>query len=582
MKTAAIYTRVSSDQQKENKTIESQVEALVSFAEEKGYVLPEEYIFKDEGYSGAVLVRPGLERIRDLSAEGQIQAVLVYSPDRLSRNYVYQVVLMDELQANGTEVLFINSPRAETPEEALLLQFQGMIAEYERAMIKERSRRGKRHKARSGIINVLSGAPFGYNYIRKTELTHARYEINPREAAVVRKIYQLYTEEMKSIGEITRDLNRDRIPTRKGVSRWERSTVWGILRNPAYIGKACFGKTQITERTRITKPLREKGGYTNRNSANKDSPRDQWIEIPVPPVITAETFKLAGERLAYNKIQSKRNTIGQTLLQGMMVCGQCGYSLYRTSTKTSKHKIYYYRCLGSDNYRFENGRKCDCRPVRQEYIDALVWKSILELLREPALIQKEIDKRIAETKKTDPMLSQKTLLEKQKTKLMKAIDKLLDAYQEGLIPIEQLRKRMPELQKRVNETVKQIQDIQTYEITLGKQLELLDITTFTKQMEQNLDGMDIQAKRKIMKLLIKEIIVDSETIHIRHAIPIKEVKNEGEKKSYKLCTRSNASSLWRTLFRVLYLSLFQYPCLKPFIDHPFCHFIPYPSTKKFP
>lgn len=141
MKTTAIYTRVSSDQQKENKTIESQVEALVSFAEEKGYVLPEEYIFKDEGYSGAILVRPGLERVRDLSAEGQIQAVLVYSPDRLSRNYAYQVVLIDELQANGTEVLFINSPQAETPEEALLLQFQGMIAEYERAMIKERSRR---------------------------------------------------------------------------------------------------------------------------------------------------------------------------------------------------------------------------------------------------------------------------------------------------------------------------------------------------------------------------------------------------------------------------------------------------------
>jgi site-specific DNA recombinase len=347
MKTAAIYTRVSSDQQKENKTIESQVEALVGFAEEKRYVLPEEYIFKDEGYSGAVLVRPGLEKVRDLSAEGQIQAVLVYSPDRLSRNYAYQVVLIDELQANGTEVLFINSPKAETPEEALLLQFQGMIAEYERAMIKERSRRGKRHKAQSGIINVLSGAPFGYDYIRKTELANARYEINPQEAAVVQRIYRLYTEELKSIGEITKGLNSDRIPTRKGISRWERSVVWAILRNPAYTGKACFGKTQRTERTRLTKPLREKGGYTNRNNAAKDTPRKQWIEIPVPPIITAKTFELAGERLAHNKIQSKRNTIEQTLLQGMMVCGQCGYSLYRTSTKTSKRKIYYYRCLGS-------------------------------------------------------------------------------------------------------------------------------------------------------------------------------------------------------------------------------------------
>lgn len=541
MKTAAIYTRVSSDQQKENKTIESQVEALVNFAKEKEYILPEEYIFRDEGYSGAVLVRPGLEKVRDLSAEGQIQAVLVYGPDRLSRNYAYQVVLIDELHSNGTEVVFINSPKAETPEEALLLQFQGMIAEYERAIIKERSRRGKRHKARSGIVNVLGGAPFGYNYIKKTELANASYEINPQEASVVQRIYRLYTEEMKSIGEITRDLNKNKTPTRKGISLWERSTVWAILRNPAYIGKACFGKTQQTERTRITKPLREKGGYTNRNSAGKEKPRDQWIEISVPSIVLPETFELAGERLAYNKMQSKRNTIEQTLLQGMMVCGQCGYSLYRTSTKTTKRKIYYYRCLGSDNYRFAKGRRCDCRPLRQEYVDELVWQNIVQLLQQPALIQKEIDKRMAETKKKDPMLSQKAFLEKQKAKLMKSMDKLLDAYQEELIPIDQLRKRMPDLQKRVNETVKQIQDIQTHEITLGKQLELLDITAFTKQMEYNLESLGIEAKKKIMKLLIKEIVVDSETIHIRHSIPVREVKHESEKKSYKLCTWSNLS-----------------------------------------
>jgi site-specific DNA recombinase len=315
--------------------------------------------------------------------------------------------------------------------------------------------------------------------------------------------------------------------------------------------------------------LREKGGYTNRNSANKETPRDQWIEIPVPPVITSERFKLAGERLAYNKIQSKRNTVEQTLLQGMMVCGQCGYSLYRTSTKTSKRKIYYYRCLGSDNYRFKNGRRCDCKPIRQEYVDELVWQSIVELLRKPELIQKEIDKRIAETQKADPMLNQKVLLEKQKPKLMKAMDKLLDAYQEGLIPIEQLRKRMPNLQKRINQTVKQIQNIQTHEITLGKQLELLDITAFAKEMENNLDELDIQAKRKIMKLLIKEIIVDSETIHIRHSIPFKEVKNGGEKKSYKLCTRSHYPTLRSSGLGRKPLFLIQVSCLKPLIQDLF-------------
>jgi DNA invertase Pin-like site-specific DNA recombinase len=184
MKTAAIYTRVSSDQQKEKKTIDSQVDELVQFAREQGYVVPEQYIFRDEGYSGAILVRPGLEKVRDLSAEGQIQAVLIHSPDRLSRNYAYQVVLIDEFTSCNTEVLFINSPKADTPEEALLLQFQGMISEYERAIIKERTRRGKRFKAKSGVVNVLCGAPYGYTYIKKTEETAAYYQINEKEATL--------------------------------------------------------------------------------------------------------------------------------------------------------------------------------------------------------------------------------------------------------------------------------------------------------------------------------------------------------------------------------------------------------------
>jgi site-specific DNA recombinase len=220
MKTTAMYTRVSSDQQTENKKIGSQVDELLGFAEEHGYVVPEEYVFKDEGYSGAILVRPGLERVRDLSAEGHIQAVLIYSPDRLSRNYEYQVVLMDEFASCGVEVIFMNSPRAETPEEALLLQFQGMISEYERAMIKERSRRGKRFKAKSGVVNVLCGAPYGYNYIRKTEDTAAYYEINEAEALVVQSVFKWYAEDFLSIGAITRELNEQKVPTRKRISKW--------------------------------------------------------------------------------------------------------------------------------------------------------------------------------------------------------------------------------------------------------------------------------------------------------------------------------------------------------------------------
>ncbi|HWO92639.1 MAG TPA: recombinase family protein, partial [Methylomirabilota bacterium] len=193
MKTAAIYARVSSDKQKEENTIASQTAALTAFAAEQGCAVPTEWIFEDEGYSGASLIRPGLERVRDLAAEGQLDAVLVYAPDRLSRRYAYQILLIEEFARAGVETLFIRSPRATTAEDQLLLQFQGMIAEYERAQILERSRRGKRHRARQGQVSVLSGAPFGYRYVRKNEQSAAYYEINEVEAPVVRLVYERYT-----------------------------------------------------------------------------------------------------------------------------------------------------------------------------------------------------------------------------------------------------------------------------------------------------------------------------------------------------------------------------------------------------
>ena len=206
MKTAAIYARVSSDQQRQEKTIASQTETLVAFARSEGYSVPAEWIFEDEGYSGATLVRPGLERLRDLAAEGQIQAVLALSPDRLSRKYAYQVLLVEELTRQGVETVFVKAPHSRTPEDQLLLQFQGMIAEYERAQILERSRRGKRHRAKLGEVSVLAGAPCGYRYVRKTDDRVAYYEVIGAEAEVVRKIFDLYTQGARSIGAVTRRL----------------------------------------------------------------------------------------------------------------------------------------------------------------------------------------------------------------------------------------------------------------------------------------------------------------------------------------------------------------------------------------
>src|SRR5690242_21108478 len=199
MRMAAIYARVSSDQQREANTIASQTALLIEFARAHDLEVPQEWVFEDDGYSGAFLERPGLERVRDLASEGQIQVVLVYSPDRLSRKYAYQILLIEEFARHGVETLFVKSPQGDSAEDQLLVQFQGMIAEYERAQILERSRRGKRHRAQSGEVSVMSGAPYGYRYIRKTDEVPAAYMVDEAEARVVRRIYEMYTIEGLSI-----------------------------------------------------------------------------------------------------------------------------------------------------------------------------------------------------------------------------------------------------------------------------------------------------------------------------------------------------------------------------------------------
>jgi site-specific DNA recombinase len=550
MKAAAIYSRVSSDRQKEEQTIASQTAALIEHSQQEGYTVPAKWIFQDEGYSGATLIRPGLEKVRDLAAEGQIESVLIYSPDRLSRKYAYQVLLVEEFARHGVEIVFIKSPRASTPEEQLLLQFQGMIAEYERAQIAERTRRGKRHRAKAGSVNVLSGAPYGFRYVKKTETSASYYEIIEQEAGVIRKVFELYTGSWFSIGGVVGWLNDQGIPTRKKISRWERSTVWAMLRNPAYVGRACFGKTESVPRQRITRPLRQRGGYSPRCSSNRERPKQEWIEIPVPAIIDEETFALAAERLEQNKRFSARRTIEPTLLSGMLVCGECGYAYYRSSTRTSSRKIYYYRCLGSDDYRHANGRICQSKPIRQDYLDGIVWQQVVELLEDPALIRQEIQRRLQKIQESNPTKKRKEIIDREITRHQKGIEKLLDAYQEGLLELDELRSRMPNLRKRSEALQAELRSLET--ITADQQTFLRlaeNIEGFLQRLRSNAGTLDVIERQKILRLVVKEIQIHKEAIKIRHSIPVTRIvapsgpSERDNASSYLLCSGRHDATL---------------------------------------
>lgn len=531
----------------------------VAFAASKDYCVPAEWIFEDAGYSGASLLRPGLERVRDLAAEGQIEAVLVLSPDRLSRKYAYQVLLTEEWARHGVATVFLQTPRSETAEDQLLLQFQGMIAEYERAQILERSRRGKRHRAQLGEVSVLSGAPYGYRYVRKSDEANARYEVIEAQAEVVRQVYDLYTAGGLSIGAITRRLNEQEVPTRKEGSRWERSTVWAMLRNPAYKGQACFGKTQIAAQQRLNRLARQRGGLPVRNSASLQRPREEWLEIAVPALINEETFALAEERLVVNKKHAARRTVEPSLLQGLVHCRQCGYALYRTSTRSTARKIFYYRCLGSDAYRYEGQARCDQRPIRLDLLESMVWAEVLRLLEDPALIQTELDRRLEVARQTHPAQRRQETLHRDLVRVQKSMERLLTAYQEDLLSLEELRRRMPALRQRELALHAEVESLSTQFSDQAAYLRLAEtLSAFLGRMRENAHTLDIAERQRIVRLLVKEVVVASDSITIRHSIPTpvpssgnpddsssSHQSSGGQRSaaSYPLCTRSDNPAL---------------------------------------
>ncbi|MHB1799753.1 MAG: recombinase family protein [Vulcanimicrobiaceae bacterium] len=520
---AAIYARVSSDRQRREQTIQSQTAALRELAFERGLLVSEDLIFEDEGVSGAVLRRPALERLRDVVVEGRFEVLLCHAPDRLARRYAYQVLLLEEFGRAGIEVIFAKEPeRSGTPEDELLRQFQGMIAEYERAQIAERCRRGKLHRAKAGAVSVMARAPYGYRYVKRTEHADACFEIDEIEAPVVREIFRRYIEDGASIAKIARWLTAEGVPTRTGQAGWNNATLWGMLRNPAYAGQAAYGKTHATGApVRATRQARLRGQRSARISRESVTP-EQWKQISVPALVTAEQFALAGQQLERNRVISPRNTKRPSLLQGILVCRHCGYAYYRCSTRSKHGKLReYYRCSGTDGHRRPEGRVCDNRPVRLAEVDELVWQRVLTLLEDPALIQAEIDRRLKTMRAAHPATGRRDALKRDLVRAQNAIRRLLDGYQEQLITLEELRARTPELRNReatlqaqLDALDAELHDAETY----LKLTETLD--GFRTRLTANAGELTVPQRQKIIRLVVREVLIGEDDVTIRHSIPV--------------------------------------------------------------
>jgi site-specific DNA recombinase len=533
----AIYARVSSEQQAGSGTIASQVAALRERVQRDGQTLDEALCFLDDGYSGTTLLRPALERLRDAVALGSIERLYVHSPDRLARKYAYQYLLIEELQRAGVEVVFLNRDLSRTPEDELLLQVQGVVAEYERAKILERSRRGKQHAARRGDISVLGHAPYGYRYIRKQEGGGvARYEVLWEEAKVVQEIFAWVGRDRLALGEVARRLTSRGIVTRTGKARWHPRTVWAILTNPAYRGEAEYGKTRSGERRGRLRPVRGQQEQPRRGFSSYETPLSERIVIAVPALVSAALFDAAATQLVENQKRQRQGMQGaRYLLQGLLVCPHCGYALSgkrvsRASAQGEQACYTYYRCTGTNAARFGGQRLCANRPVNAVLLEAAVWQDVCALLAHPGKIEEEYQRRLSGAKPGSGTVAGETLT-KRMSQVKQGIARLIDSYAEGLLDkaefeprIRSAKQRLQTLEDEMRAQADQAESEQELRLAIGH------IQEFAERIQGGLQEADWQTRREIVRALVKQIEVEKEQVRLIYRVsppPFVESPNGG-------------------------------------------------------
>jgi len=509
--TAAIYARVSSERQAREGTIASQLRDLHIRTEVDGMTPPPELVFVDDGYSGSSLVRPALEKLRDTAAAGGFDRLYVHCPDRLARDFADQIVLIDELHRAGVEILFLNCNTDASPEGELLLQVQGVIAQYERAKIRERSRRGRQHAARCGVVAVLGGAPYGYRYITKREGEgRAEYRVVLDEARVVRQVFDWVGRERCSLGEVVRRLARQGTPTREGLTTWDRGTLAGMLENPAYKGTAGWGKTQqsVESKPRL-RPRRGQPEFPRRDKGVRRVPQERWHLIAVPALVDEETFAAAQEQLASNRAHHGRPAVaGRYLLQGLLVCGRCGraYCGKRSGGGTGPQRkaYHYYGCCGADPSRFGGQRMCSNRSIRTEPLDAAVWEDISGLLLDPGRVEAEYRRRLEHP--AGPEDHNREALLSQLTGMKRRIARLTEMYEDGFLDREDFQKRMTAAQSRLKGLEAEAATL-AERVTSESELRLVigHLEGFAEQMRQGLGECDWETRQAIVRALVKRI-----------------------------------------------------------------------------
>src|SRR3954465_8257468 len=391
---AAIYARVSTERQERQQTIDSQLAALRAWAEAQGHSLVEQHVFRDEGYSGSRLDRPGLDGLRDAVRDAAIDVVAVLSPDRLARKYAYQVLLLEEFRRAGCEVAFLQRPISDDPNDQLLLQIQGAIAEYERAVLAERFRRGKLQKARDGHIPSAK-APYGYRYEPRREAVPARLVVDEAEADMVRQLHAWVMEEGLTVRQCVKRLNAGPWATRSGRQQWAPSVVHHVLSDPVYTGTAYANRFEYV----VPKKARGRSPRSGERTSRRPRRPEQWIAIPVPALIDQQAWDSVQDRLARNAATSFRHSQRHDyLLRCLLKCGTCGLGIHGCyfPGHQGRRGRRYYRCAGTSPLTSGRESKCPKARIEADVLEQVVWDHVAGLLSDPVQLRTQFERFLAE------------------------------------------------------------------------------------------------------------------------------------------------------------------------------------------
>ena len=479
---AAIYARVSTeDQEREGTSLGSQLTACQDKAQELGYDISEKYTIR-ETYSGLSLNRPKLDQLRQWVRDKEVDAVVAYTLDRVSRDPVHFIILQEEMERSGVELILVTEDLDNSDLGLLITHIKGYAAKLEVEKIRERTMNGKRERVRNGKLPTGRGILYGYDYDRELGINVANDKLS-----IVRMVGEWLMEEGIFLNEACRRLMEKSIPAPKGGYRWSRGTLGRIMRNPTYAGKSYAGKTRTEGKKRIGCP-----------EANR-------ILIPNAVDRTAftwEEWEIIQRQLDRNRELSPRNRKLTYLLSGRLFCKLCGRKYYGVPV----HGKPYYRCSG--RVRFLSDRRCTSKTINASRLDEAVWAEVAKALENPGII-------LAGLQHSKDGINQEGFLEEELDRIVKRL-KALDEEQEQLLQWamkgfpedmvvkenEKINRERTELQRAIQETEKKLEQAKESHIDLEK------IDDFCKIASQNLADFGYAEKKLALETLKTKVWID--------------------------------------------------------------------------